>query len=223
MFLVKLKCTGNNLSNRGAEFNTKALMFNAIGHIHMLDPIFNPNKIININDSNVLPTKTCLWIKVNSFIYHEYSIMRSERSNKAEFTYHLKKPIISINHQWSIFLCIIMRLIKMILFLFFRLRAWIIFRFPDPAISHDTLTLFICFSIIFCSHKQILFNTMTIVIAMAEIILSIGIIQVRSDFKVVNSGFFVLFALFQIKNGEKEIILYILEITYSPAMSKWNT
>jgi len=75
------------------------------------------------------------------------------------------------------------------------LFGFIILGLPDPTVAHDALALLVCFAVVFCSEIQVLFDTLSVVVTMTQIILRIRIAQISSDFKELHGRFLVLFAL----------------------------
>lgn len=76
-----------------------------------------------------------------------------------------------------------------------RVLRLIVFRFPNPRVAHQTMTLFVSLAIVLCSQMQVFFCAISMVIAVSQIILSIGITQISGNLEEVHGGFLVFLAL----------------------------
>lgn len=79
--------------------------------------------------------------------------------------------------------------------LFVCLFRFIVFTLIDPTVSHDSMPLLVCHTVVFGSHVMIFFCTMAVIVTMSKIVLCIWITKVSCNFKEVDSCTLVLLAL----------------------------
>lgn len=67
--------------------------------------------------------------------------------------------------------------------------------FVYPRVAHDATSLFVRHTVVLGCHVQILLYAVAMVVAVAEVVLSIGVAEISSDFEEIDSGFLVFAAL----------------------------